>query len=264
MEIVEDVSRHVQRLHAAHPRMRYVGGMTTNAYTLSPERLERLLDFGVTRYQISFDGPREFHDRKRVLPGGKGTFDRIWRNVIGMRSVGRDFRVTVRLHVDRDNRNSLPGFIRQYAGAFGRDERFELFIRALACLGGPNDGELPVLGEEEGRDAVHELSELATALGARHVTIEKHAPICYATRGNSYVVRANGRLNKCTVALEHPNNQVGRLSEDGLLDLEPARMASWMRGLWTGDREELECPMHGYADPTDAAPKAPSQVQMSG
>ncbi|MFQ5601262.1 MAG: hypothetical protein ACE5G2_12015, partial [Candidatus Krumholzibacteriia bacterium] len=126
---------------------------------------------------------------------------------------------------------------------------------------GPNDGALPVFGEEEGRRVVRGLSRRAVDLQLRHVTIEQHAPICYATRGNSYVVRANGRLNKCTVALEHPNNQVGRIREDGFLDLDEPRMRTWMRGLWSQDREELECPMRGYADPVPAASQ-PQSIRL--
>jgi hypothetical protein len=29
-------------------------------------------------------------------------------------------------------------------------------------------------------------------------------------------------------------------------------MVMWMRGLWSGDRAELKCPMKGYAEPGEA------------
>jgi uncharacterized protein len=252
MDIIGDVSQHVADLSCRHPQLFYDADITTNAYLLSRARFEQLLGHGVTRFQISFDGPREWHDRKRVLANGLGTFDRVWGNLLALRDVQREFHVLVRLHVDRENLASLPEFIREYAEAFRDDDRFELFIRRLACLGGPNDAELPVIDENASLGIVRELSQFATSLAVRHVTVEQHAPVCYAARGNSYVVRANGRLNKCTVALEHPNNQVGRIREDGLLDLDVPRMGPWMRGLWSGDREELECPMRGYADPGTA------------
>ncbi len=51
------------------------------------------------------------------------------------------------------------------------------------------------------------------------------------------------------MALEHPQNQVGRIHADGRVELEDAKMLQWMRGLWSGNPEELECPMKGYADP---------------
>ena len=81
----------------------------------------------------------------------------------------------------------------------------------------------------------------------------KDDSICYAAKANSFVVRANGRLNKCTVALEHPNNQVGNIKEDGTVELLPQKMMMWMRGLESGNPDELGCPMHGYADPIPLA-----------
>ena len=58
-------------------------------------------------------------------------------------------------------------------------------------------------------------------------------------------MRADGRLNKCTVALDHPANQVGRILEDGTLELDRDRTLAWSRGLDTGDAEELACPLQG-------------------
>jgi len=249
MDVVEDVSRYVATLRRSHPRLRCSADMTTNGWLLTRERFERLLDTGLDRYQISFDGPRPVHDRKRRLAGGQGTFDRVWSNLVGMATVGRDFEAVVRLHVDRENLASLPQFIDDYAEAFADDSRFELFIRRLGRLGGANDRMLAVLEEDASRDVLRVLQDHAAARGVRRIHVEQHVPICYAARGNSYVVRADGRLNKCTVALEHPNNQVGRIRDDGLLDLEVARMGPWLRGLWSGNREQLECPMRGYADP---------------
>jgi len=247
-DVVEDVSQHVQRLQRQYPEMRSRCMMTTNAYLLSTERLRRLLDVGVREYQIAFDGPREWHDRKRVRANGGGTFDRVWGNLLATRDVDEPFRILVRLHVDRENHAALPKFIHEFAARFGTDSRYELFIRTLSCLGGPNDASLPVFAPAEGQQAVRGLSQLATSLGIPHVTIEQHTPVCYAARGNSYVVRANGRLNKCTVALEDPANQVGMLRPDGRLDVAAPRMQPWMRGFWSGDRAELECPMRGLCE----------------
>jgi hypothetical protein len=72
--------------------------------------------------------------------------------------------------------------------------------------------------------------------------------VCYASRGNSFVIRADGRVNKCTISLDDPANQVGRLEPDGRLILDHDRIMPWMRGLFSGDTKELQCPMIGLAD----------------
>jgi uncharacterized protein len=263
-DLIEEIMLEANRLQGGHPTMRLTSNMTTNGYTLSRTLLERLLELGVTDFQISFDGPRAMHDRKRVLAGGKGTFDRIWGNLLAARAVSGEFTITVRVHVDQDNEGSIPEFIDEYASCFGDDPRFDLFIRGLSRLGGPNDSNLAILEGESGAEVLDRLREGARSRGLRLAEAKQGVPICYASRANSFVVRANGRLNKCTVALEHPGNQVGMLREDGTVALDAARMSMWMRGLKSENPAELSCPMVGYADSEPAEiRKGPAPIRLS-
>ena len=252
--IIEEVMLRAKALREAHPALRVSSNATTNGYLLTRPVLQRLLDLGVTSYQVSFDGPRDWHDRKRVLAGGRGTFDRIWGNLLGAREIDRDFRVTVRVHVDRTNVGAIPQFIDEFESAFGSDPRFEIFIRGLSRLGGANDPDLQVFERGEGDRVIRAMRTLASSRGLRVMVPGEADSICYAAKANSFVVRANGRLNKCTVALEHPNNQVGRIHEDGTMELATDRMMHWMRGLRSENREELQCPMKGYAEGNGGSP----------
>jgi uncharacterized protein len=268
LDVIDEVMLHAQSLRSVNPSLRVTSDATTNGYLLTPSVLSRLLELGVTNYQISFDGPREWHDRKRVLAGGKGTYDRIWKNLVAARGAKGAYHIMVRLHVDHENAEAIPRFIEEYREAFGQDPRFELFIRGLSRLGGVNDPNLRVFDGDEGPEIIERFRALARSRGLRLMIPGEDDSVCYAARANSFVVRANGRLNKCTVALEHPNNQVGSLKEDGTVDLLPQKMMMWMRGLKSEDPGELGCPMHGYAEPIplahrDAARAVMPQVAIS-
>lgn len=54
--------------------------ITTNGTLLSGEKLDFLVqnDFAIS---ISFDGPKEEHDRNRVFSNGKGTFETVMKNI---------------------------------------------------------------------------------------------------------------------------------------------------------------------------------------
>jgi uncharacterized protein len=249
--VIEDVMTHVRALAEANPRLRVTSDATTNGYLLTRDLAERLLDLGVSQYQVSFDGTRGRHDLKRVRAGGGATFDRIWGNLLDLRGLERDFKISIRVHVDRENVEDIRQFIDQCAEAFARDPRYEMFIRGLSRLGGPNDPNLVVLDRAEGERIYEELKARARSRGLRTLEIRPYDSVCYAARGNSYVVRADGRLNKCTVALEHPSNQVGRIRENGTVEVDAEKMLSWMRGLQSGDTVELKCPMKGYAVPSE-------------
>jgi len=246
---IEDVMQHARSISESHPLLKVSSDMTTNGFLLSEPVLEKLCDVGVTAYQISFDGLGKWHDRKRVLAGGKGTFDRIWGNLLAARGIDREFRITVRVHVDQENAQSIPMFIDAFARDFGPDARFTLFIRGLSRLGGGNDAHLRVFEPDQGRQVIDSLRALARARGVRVLQPEQDDAMCYAAKANSFVVRANGRLNKCTVALEHSSNHVGDLHEDGSVSIRPEKMMPWMRGVWSMKPAELKCPMKGLADP---------------
>jgi uncharacterized protein len=247
-DVVEDIMAHAGRLAAANPRLELHADVTTNGYLLTPRVASRLLDLGVDSYQVSLDGPPQAHDRTRVRAGGGPTFARIWANLLAMRQSGREFRVVVRLHVHGANAASLPGFLDDYARAFAGDSRFVLFFKEVVPLGGPCDATFPFLEKAQRWATLEALQRRAQERGIP--CLDAEAPgVCYAARGNAFVVRADGRLNKCTVALSHPANEVGRIEPDGRLRLVPAAMQHWMRGLWSGDEGELGCPMRGLAEP---------------
>lgn len=247
-DIMEDVLDHVAGLRNEHPAMRFASDATTNAWELTPVVLERLARRGLTRFQVAFDGPREWHDRKRVRPGGRPTFERVWGNLAACRGSSANFRMMVRLHVSAENLDSMGIFLDEYQREFGSDPRFELYIRGLSRLGGPNDAALPVLEEREGRRIIEGLRREAAARAIRLADMGPEAAVCYAARANSFLIRADGRVNKCTVALEHPSNQVGWIRPDGTLELRSERIRPWMRGFGTGDARNLSCPKDGLAD----------------
>lgn len=246
-DIVAEVQRHVQALARRHPGLATSASMTTNAVLLSRRRFEQLLDLGVREYQITLDGPRDIHDRKRVRRGGQGTFDRIWSNLVAASAIDQDFTILARVHVGPDNEAVLPSFIDEFRAAFGGDRRFRLFLRPLSRLGGPQDAALPVFASAAGQETTDKLRQHARGLELPQCEPAAH-PVCYAANPDSFVIRSDGYLAKCTVAFRDPGNCVGWLREDGRVELDPRKMAVWMRGLWLGDKQDLACPLQGFAE----------------
>jgi len=248
-DVVRDILRHVSALRLLHPRLQFSSDITTNGWFLTPELVHEFAALGLARYQVSVDGPREWHDRTRVRAGGGATFDRIWNNLRALRALPDAFVVLVRLHASRDNATALHEFVAEYGAEFGPDPRFKLLLRKLSPLGGAHDADFPFLDDHAGANVLDTLEAIAAANGVEALRADHLQPVCYAARGNSFVVRADGRLGKCTVALDHPANDVGRLHADGRVDVRDEAMRPWMRGLFSGDARELECPMRGHADP---------------
>ena len=79
-----------------------ISHITTNGYLLNPVRIHKLLDLGVTSYQITVDGAPENHNQTRILKDGSGTFERIFDNIVSLAS---DSRSKIRLRVNYDDKN---------------------------------------------------------------------------------------------------------------------------------------------------------------
>jgi uncharacterized protein len=68
--------------------------------------------------------------------------------------------------------------------------------------------------------------------------------ICYAAAANSLAVRADGSLAKCTVALYEKFNSIGRICEDGTLEVEQDRYRPWVNALLSGNPDIQACPVN--------------------
>ncbi|WP_037808763.1 radical SAM protein [Streptomyces sp. NRRL F-2580] len=253
LPVVEEISAHILRGTAARPGLAYTADMTTNAYTLDVATAERLAALGIQQYQISLDGPGEIHDLTRVRADGKGSFARIWRNLMDFRDSSVRSRVVLRVHLTADNLPGMPEFLARIRETFLNDRRFSVALKPIEHLGGPNDESIGIVPEAKRSRVLAELSALVssgtpvgpeTPEGSSSVT-EQEGAACYAARGDSLVIRADGSVGKCTVALTDPANTIGRLHPDGSLGIDNTRLRPWLRGWFTGDDEAIACPYRG-------------------
>jgi len=219
-------------------------GMTTNASLFTKSRQKQLISMGITDYQVSFDGDLDMHDMYRVTRRGTQTFNIIYNNLLEFHSSNLEGNIVIRIHVNKKNYDSLESLITKLSRDFMGDSRFSLFIKSLEKLGGPNDQIIPIIEDEEEIDElVRSLGKYANKLGLKLYEPNKSdIPVCYAASFNSYTIRATGEISKCTVALYDTRNTIGRLLEDGKMVIDKEKFAYWVRGQFSGDKNELSCP----------------------
>lgn len=239
--VVEDIAGHIVRSAAARPDLRYDGEMTTNGYLLDTPAVERLAELGIRSFQISLDGPEQVHDRTRVRANGKGSFNQIWRNLLAIRDGTVPTTVLLRVHLTPDNVPVMPDFLRKVRDTFLSDKRFRVLLKPVEHLGGPNDDITGIIPEEDRPKTLAELESIVLE-GADSNSLYSGPQICYASRPNSLMIRADGRVGKCTVALTDPANTIGQLLPDGRLQIDNAHLSTWLRGWQSRDWEELACP----------------------
>lgn len=230
---------------ARNPLLAIDGNITTNGYFLTPDRIEYLCDRGVRTFQISLDGPEDVHNLSRVARGGQGTFRRIWGNLLSAKMVPAEFDAILRIHFTPGGWQLLFPLIDQIATAFGGDPRYRVHFKAIEKLGGERDAEIQTFSVAQKKEVKASLLE---RLGDTVKTLddESDAEVCYASTWNSFIVRANGTIAKCTVALRDPNNRIGSLNPDGSMALNAEKLRLWTKGLETREPFDLACPWNAF------------------
>ncbi len=80
--------------------------VVTNGYHVT-DYLEMIKKARIREIQVTLDGTREVHDRRRKLKKGTGTFDRIVEGIDLLLNNG--INVNLRVVIDRENIDNLPG-----------------------------------------------------------------------------------------------------------------------------------------------------------
>lgn len=242
--VVLDIARHIHASLESVPSVVYSGSMTTNGYLLDGDTATALTQLGVRSFQISLDGPPEVHDESRVKADGSGTFSEIWHNLLTLRDSDLSFEVMLRLHFTPATADRLYSLIDLINDSFFGDNRFKVTFKSVNRLGGENDHKLELFDPQKKREVIASFERHLRQKSQSIVHGQIGPQICYAAKPNSFVIRADGRIGKCTVALYDNRNTVGRIAEDGRVVIDNDKMRPWMKGFETLSAEELGCPLH--------------------
>lgn len=241
-EVIYDLSSQIVEL-SKQKAINYSASMTTNAYLLDTECFAKLIHLGVNFFQITLDGPKAIHDLTRKRVDGKGTFDSIMHNLKAIKQTPYPFTISLRLHYKPDTWMYIFPLLDELKRELLDDPRFTVVFHAIGKWGGANDKSYEVFDDKLDQTTIEK--KLLTHLLGEHKSeeaVNEAGYICYAAKANHIVIRANGNLAKCTVALSHPNNDVGHLNPDGTLAIYQERYKKWLIGFQTGQQDQLACP----------------------
>ena len=221
----------------------YTADMSTNGYLLTPERFAALLERRVSRFMITLDGLDDVHDRRRKQRAGGQTFETIARNLLALRELEADFAIDIRVNFDEDNAEAVPDLLRKLGEWFGGDARFQLLVRPVGRWGGPQDERIPVCDRTVADVRMWEMADegLKQGLALSETVADIMMPagaVCYAAKPQSLVIGSDGRLYKCSIALDDEMNRVGRLLPGGQLELDEDKIAMWTSG---GEEKDAVC-----------------------
>lgn len=245
-DAIEEIAPHCQAL-AKQYEINYTASITTNGYLLDPKRSRELLKWKVWSYQITVDGTALEHDAHRPLEDGGRTFDQIIDNIVAMKQYDEPFKMAIRFNFDNQNINRVKPLLELLRERLGDDPRYSMRFRPVGQWGGPNDDQLEVCSEKEISRHLLQLTDQARNAGLHSEDLCRGLEpgpdtVCYAARPYNLIIGADGKIMKCTVALDtEASNVVGQLSETGEVALDEDRFALWVKPYYRHDTMCSKC-----------------------
>jgi len=246
-DIVSEISGHASNL-CKKKGVKYVSDMTTNGYFLDNKTAQALKHVGVGAYQISLDGVKDDHNSTRVLMSGKGSYEKIWKNLIDLSNSGLDINIILRIHATQNNMANMPAFIEKLERELLNNKMFTAYIKPISFLGKSVDG----IDLIPNNDTVDKLNAYIREKGYAKDFPKQY--ICYACRPDSFVIRVNGKIQKCTVMLANNKNTVGEIQENGSLKIDKMLLIPWIKGIIKTDPKKTRCPAQYIDRPSPDQP----------
>ncbi|HEV7990851.1 MAG TPA: radical SAM protein [Gemmatimonadaceae bacterium] len=229
-ELLRDTTRRAARM-AAERGVTLGFSITTNGTLLSPSDADFFEEFGFA-VTVSLDGAREAHDAQRPFKSGKGSYDRIMRNLAPMFEKQRRMQVTARVTVTPGNlrlRETLDEFVDAGFHTVG----FSPLLRSPTGQGELQHADLEsMLGEMidcgrefERRTMAGQRYPFANMVNAlREIERGTHRPYPCGAGAGYLGVSATGELSACHRFVGDDQGAMGSLAEG----IDADRRARWL------------------------------------
>lgn len=226
-DVIIEVNTMIQDLQDRYP-FNFASSMTTNGYLLNVEDFQKYYKSGITSYQITLDGWN--HDTTRPHISGKGSLQKILDNLVSVSALSASeyqYHITIR-------HNILPGdedysWYDHLYSMFGKDNRFSVLVRPVGNWGGETVQSLEVLEGDARDDLIQKHIDYLNKIGMKCGN-RKRSPlsqVCYAAYPHSMVFRSSGKIEKCTICLDHPNNLLGYVDQEKGVIIDAASNRLW-------------------------------------
>jgi uncharacterized protein len=229
MNTIADISNLILELMKKYD-FKYNTQITTNGFFLNRDNFLKLLDLKINNIQITLDGDKEEHDKRKRLIDGSGTFDVIMDNLNNISKIDKDYQLTFRINLDHNNINSIPRLINKLKNIFCKKNSYSIFYRSVGNWGGNNNIDNSQLFSSEENRSIQSIIGECISNETNYVF---DIPLlmnrsCYASNPQCFTIGSNGTIYKCTVYFESEKNKIGILDKNGDLKIDINKASEWI------------------------------------
>ncbi len=191
-------------------KRKFSASMISNGYLLTAEKINFFKNLNITQIQITLDGMKNTHDKRRKLKNAKGgTFNVIIDNIKTILNLNKNIKIQIRVNIDSTNSEEYHILYNYLNEIFGENK---LHIYP----GFVEDGELNISSASctlnNDRQAVFLLEQFEKYGIYTKLYPQKSNSDCMMRQKDSWLIGPNGDLYKCMSDLGDKNKVVGNLN----------------------------------------------------
>lgn len=207
-DIMEEITDYIKFL-----KIPFNAGIITNGVLLTDKKIEKLPSLHINHIQITLDGTKETHDRKRVFKNGKGTYDIILKNMDKLHKFveqNEKVQVDIRINIDRESQDQYHLLYKELKNRYplfyvypGIITQYQTCSTALPCFADRREVAEFYIRQYEKYGIVHPEFNISRK-GMRN---------CMAECIHTDMVGPKGELYMCLQDVGNPKAVVGSLFE---------------------------------------------------
>lgn len=197
--------------------VKYIAGIVTNGYLINKKMIDEFKKNRILSAQITLDGTKDVHDKRRVLYDGKnGTFIKIFKNINLL--LNENINVTIRMNVDKENKDNIKDLVEFLKDNIDDKRKVNL---SLGCVfptdEDKNNRNIYCMNKSEFADVKLDTLMIAQKYNLNKI-IDKNFPkkrfnYCSAPTESSYVINHKGEVFKCWNDVCDENLKVGYIED---------------------------------------------------
>lgn len=211
LDTLETLSRDLMAVCDEHKAV-FKPSVVTNGVLYTREAALRLRELRVGFVQITLDGDRETHDRRRPMRNGRGTFDTILENLEETCGI---IPIALRINIDVHNAERALAFYDELTRQpwWRGDSIFPYYGQVRSETNSCRCKEEECLKDGDFYRLQMELEKHMVSRGNHTYSYPSPATGCGATNAQGYVIGPQGELYKCWNDVGNPKRVVGSIFE---------------------------------------------------
>ena len=208
---IEEITKRLVEICKSN-KIAYDADIITNGYFLTTEVAEKLKSCYVSRVQITIDGTKDTHDKRRPLINGEGTFDRIMHNIEATKNI---IPILVRINVDKENTEQLSELMH----FFSKRNLLSYIQPYLGHVKSYNDEyESTICLSNKGYSRLHLEFMKENNLSLMNRYPRPRGCCCIADHVSSVVIDTQGYIYKCTNDIGMDSKKIFSLGSENVVN----------------------------------------------